>query len=1023
MYSTTIFAYTPLKTWITLIILLSFSICHAQEPEVDSRNLEFVANHGQWHPAVRYQSRLLNGMFYLRQDGFTYDLMDIDIYLKAQEYRHDHPRSRNNPYSLKKHAVEIQFLGLTTSSRIEEKNVQAYYYNYFLGNDRSRWVSGIHPTKALIYHNIYSGVDLRIQAGDELKYEWVISGNQLQQVKEIASVIRGADSLKLDEGNLLIHTSVGTIKEAKPYSYQILNGQRFPVDIRYQLRGDTLSYQIYSELVDGIELVIDPQLIFSTYSGSVGDNFGYTATYDSKGSLYAGGIVDGRGPYPVTPGAYDTVFHDGVGRSPVNLACDISISKYNSNGDQLLWATYLGGVDDEYPHSLVVDRDDQLLLLGTTHSDSFPVTSGAYDTTYNGRFDIVVSKFSEDGQELLASTYVGGEDDDGLVSANSPLAHNYADDFRGDIIPDDDFNVFVASNTKSDNLVTVSPTQPNLKGVQDAFIFELNPDLSEMNWATYLGGGNLDASYSIKLDLQDNIYVGGGSNSDNIAAIDTAYQMNRAGSVDGYIAVFDKESKALKGFSYYGTPAYDQIYFIDLDRKGFVYATGQTEGSINKVGAAYGEDDKGQFIFKIDTSLLNLQWQTTFGNTDNKINLAPSAFLVDVCEHIYFSGWGSDIAPSLPHPGSTNNMETTNDAEQRETDNNDFYILVLDKDASGLLYATYFGGDSTADHVDGGTSRFDKKGVIYQSVCSSCPGYNSIAVNTKEINDFPVSAGAAFTYNSSVRCSNASFKIDLQIKTAVVADFTASPVIGCTPLQVDFENKSVLGNEWLWDFGDNSTSTAINPSHTYSEPGLYEVTLTVIDSNTCNISDVYKRRILVIDKGLAKFELDYNACLDKLTIENQSEGALEYLWDFGDSSTSVEEDPNHFYEKNGNYTIRLIVNPNSFCADTFDQEIQVEKLGNQDFTLYNVFTPNFDGDNDCFQFDGLSTFCKGIRWKVYNRWGELVFETSDPNECWNGEVHNFGPDLPGGTYYYILDLDPNSLSSQDLISGTITLIR
>ena len=154
-----------------------------------------------------------------------------------------------------------------------------------------------------------------------------------------------------------------------------------------------------------------------------------------------------------------------------------------------------------------------------------------------------------------------------------------------------------------------------------------------------------------------------------------------------------------------------------------------------------------------------------------------------ICNHIYFSGWGSSVDPDN-HPGSTENLPVSNDAYQKNTDNNDFYVIVLGEDAKNLLYATYFGGDVTDDHVDGGTSRFDKKGVIYQSVCSSCPP--STDGQTSQVSDFPTTPGSAFETNPSIRCSNASFKIDLQIKTAVIADFIADPIIGCVPLNVSF---------------------------------------------------------------------------------------------------------------------------------------------------------------------------------------------------------------------------------------------
>lgn len=143
-----------------------------------------------------------------------------------------------------------------------------------------------------------------------------------------------------------------------------------------------------------VKTIIDPELIFSTYSGSTVDNFGFTASYDDEGNLYSGGIATSptkflNGAYPTTPGAFDVTFNGG---EPNTFACDIAISKYSSNGQNLIYATYLGGNANDYPHSLVVDKNNQLIVFGTSTSANYPTTSGAADPFYNGDEDIVISK-------------------------------------------------------------------------------------------------------------------------------------------------------------------------------------------------------------------------------------------------------------------------------------------------------------------------------------------------------------------------------------------------------------------------------------------------------------------------------------------------------------------------------------------------------------------------------------------------------------------------------------------------------
>ncbi len=1001
------------------VILVAFQHLFAQQkveanPEPTLPYYEFIANRGQWHPLALYRAEIPYGNLYLESQGITYDLISPEDYHTIHQWKHDHPGMVNTMVP-RKQAIKMYFLGLKHVPQTYASQIQSHYYNYFLGDQPHQWVSNIHPAGQVNYKNVYPGVDFKIDGQDELKYEWIVHQPTTEKINQIQIQIQGADSLAIHDNRLHIYTSVGILYDDLPYSYQIINGELVEVNAAYVLHHDIVSYAITSELDPNYPLIIDPKLIFSTYSGSKGDNFGFTATYDSHGNLYAGGIVDASvQPYPVTPGAYDTSFNQGLGSEPANLACDISISKYDSAGSKLLWATYLGGDADEYPHSLVVDRNDDLIILGTTFSNKFPHTKDCVDSTHAGGTDIIVSKLSEDGTQLLASTFIGGPSNDGL-NQNSNLKYNYSDDFRGDVITDDNGHIFVATTTLSNGIVTKNATQTSKLSAYDGLIFELSPDAKELHWLTYFGGNGSDALYSIKLDKLDNIYVGGGTTSNNLPTLDTSFLPQFQGNTDGIIAIFNKKDKSLKRATYWGTSAYDQIYFIGLDADHRIYATGQTEGQITKTSNTYGENNKGQFIIRIDSALKQVDLVSSFGNTLNQPNLVPSAFLVDVCNHIYFSGWGSNVDP-FNHPGSTNNMDVSADADQLTTDNNDFYILVLGENAETLLYATYFGGNVTGDHVDGGTSRFDKKGVIYQSVCSSCPP--STDGQTSQVSDFPTTPGSAFELNPSVRCSNASFKIDLQIKTAVIADFTVFPPIGCTPLEVKFTNKSILGDSLIWDFGDGQSSNDLNPTHQYINPGEYTITLTVIDSNSCNISSIYQQKVKVIDQSNAHFDVTFDGCDNELSINNLTTKGYEYYWTFGNGDTSIEQHPDYTYSEAGDYTIGLIVNKGSLCESSIQKQISISEEIFPELKLYNIFTPNNDGLNDCFQMDGKLLECQFYKLQIFNRWGEEVFKTNNPQECWNGGVYNTYKILPEGTYYYLLWYGKNS----DPISGIVDLV-
>ncbi len=245
--------------------------------------------------------------------------------------------------------------------------------------------------------------------------------------------------------------------------------------------------------------------------------------------------------------------------------------------------------------------------------------------------------------------------------------------------------------------------------------------MSQIVWAGFLGGNGADASHTIKFDLDGNLVVGGGSSSLNFPATPGTYQTVHAGLVDGWIAKIKNDGTTILVSTLTGTQAFNQVYFIDLDIDGNIYAYGQTTGSFPVTAGVYKNPNSGQFLQKFDPSLSTLIFSTVFGSGSGIPNISPTAFLVNDCNNIYLSGWGGMINSASDFwNSSTSGMPVTTDAFQKTTSGSDFYFIVLTSDASQLLYATFLGGTQSRTHVDGGTSRFDKSGVVYHAVCSGC---------------------------------------------------------------------------------------------------------------------------------------------------------------------------------------------------------------------------------------------------------------------------------------------------------------
>ncbi|HHG85888.1 MAG TPA: PKD domain-containing protein, partial [Bacteroidetes bacterium] len=623
-------------------------------------------------------------------------------------------------------------------------------------------------------------------------------------------------------GNLVLVTSLGEIQEMAPYAFQEYNGALKKVDCNFNLEGNRVTFDFPNGYDAEVELVIDPSLIFGSYTGSFADNFGYTATYDTAGNLYGGGIVFAAG-YPTSTGAFQTTFQGGMAGNPFPSGFDIGITKFNPAGTAIVWSTYVGGTtNNEQPQSLITTENGDLYIYGRTFSSDYPITTGAYQTLLAGGSDIVVTKFSGSGT-LARSTYIGGSGNDGLNIHTSffqnSLYFNYGDDARGEIMLDNQANVYIASCTQSNNFpVTSGVLQSSFGGgVQDGCVFRLDSSLTNMAWSTYLGGAADDAAYSIKVDASQNAFVAGGTNSTNFATTNGVVQASApGGTADGFISQINATGTALIASSYIGTSAYDQCFFLELDAARNVYVVGQTLGTFPVSPGVYSNANGKQFIARYDPGLTTTQISTVFGVGNSTIDISPTAFLVDRCGFIYVSGWGG----SVNFQGTTVGLPTTSGTFQSTTDGSDVYLLVLDPDAAGLQYASFYGGATSAEHVDGGTSRFDKELRIYQAVCAGC-GANS---------DFPTTVGAVSQTNNSTNCNLGVFKFAFEPQD-VLASYQAITLDSCAPFPVSFTNNSIGGVSFEWDFGDASpVVNTFNAFHIYQFPGTYTVTLVVTDS-------------------------------------------------------------------------------------------------------------------------------------------------------------------------------------------------
>lgn len=993
------------------ILLLFFTEIKAQSA------FEFIENKGQWDSRVQFKGEFPTGAFFLQQKGFTVLLNNPEDLLRlGVHHSHDEKipgkgktaqkknsrldvgsindnRKGNSDKILRSHAYVVEFTGASENAEIVPDKTVPSVNNYIIGNDPSKWASNVKIYQAVLYKNIYPNIDLRYYSeGDRLKYDLIVHPGG--DPRSIVMKYTGAEKLSVRNKELIIKTSVGETKEMYPYTFQPddVKGRK-EIPSKYIISGNnTVRFEL-GEYTKTAPLIIDPTLIFSSFTGSTANQYGFTATPGPDGSLYSGGIVFAQG-FPTTPGAFQSSFQGGSGAKGV----DIGIMKFSPNGSQRVYATYLGGNNNDFPHSLVCDPQGNLVVMGRSYSDNYP---GTKVPTAGNRTptdaNIVVTKLNSNGSAYIGSLIIGGTGPDGVNikdlqnGANhggESLVRNYGDDSRSEVILDGSNNIYIAAQTQSTDFpIYGSVSQTTLGGMQDGVVLKINPNCTSIIWSTYLGGSQDDGAFVLELDpMTNNVYVGGGTNSPNLpgdksGTIGSSYSPGSDPAnplPDGFVAILNNNGQLLKS-TYIGTNKLDIIYGLKFDRLGFPYIMGITRGASDwtVVNAAYFRAGSSQFIAKLQPDLSAYVYSTLFGSGSSRPNMSPVAFLVDRCENVYISGWGGWIDASReggdPYDmAGVAGMDVTSDALKSITDNQDFYFGVIAKNATHLLYGTFFGQDGGAygEHVDGGTSRYDQQGVIYQAMCANCYAEPNIRFPTTPGVIGPVNGTRPQPGARAAGCNLAAVKISFNfagVASGPKSFYNNVPdSVGCAPFTVTLRDTVRNGKTFEWDLdGDGITDTITSGfelTHTFTTVGNIRLRQIAVDSATCNMRDTaYINLYVRNDEAFLRIETEKLLPCESLSYEFRNLSTLSptakpfgpasFIWDFGDG---VRTPPigtgavTHNYTSPGTYQVKLILVDPGYCnsIDSIPLELRVAPLVKAQFE-----TP----DTGCAPYEAVFT--------------------------------------------------------------------
>jgi len=586
---------------------------------LQGRTLNFERNDGQYGDSAAFVSRgpnyhlelaptqvrvtLRKAATPLRESG----LLQINRALGAVSYR----------------TLLIELPGANKQALVTGEGEASGQANYFIGNDSSKWRTGVPTYGRVRVADVYPGINL-IHYGNEhhLEYDFEIAPQA--NPASIALRFVGADKISISsEGDLILTLGDEEIRQPKPVIYQNVGGRRKSISGAYVLVGvDTVRFAV-GDYNHDLPLVIDPVVSYWNYvRGAFGvntDDYVWAVAVGNDGSIYMAGETLTAGS--ATTNAYQTNLAGTLAQHG-----DVFVTRQGNEATNKVYFTYLGGVSYESAFGLAVDAAGNAYVTGYTGSTNFPI-SHAVQTNIAGKappgfvspaVDCFITKIGPYGSNLIFSTYYGGPGT-GYSGAG--------DDVGFGIALDANRNIYVAGYTTSTNFPTVNTTFTNAAGSEDGFVLKLDSTGTNIVYAMRLGGTNSDIARDIAVDFSGNPIVIGYTASTNFPITTNALQTLLNGTTnlftdDVFISKIAPNSGALTYSTFLGGTNADRGIRLATDSSGATYVTGWTlSGNFPRTSTNFfsptitNTSAADAFVIKFNPSNTNLDYAITFGGT------------------------------------------------------------------------------------------------------------------------------------------------------------------------------------------------------------------------------------------------------------------------------------------------------------------------------------------------------------------------------------------------------------------------
>jgi|GEM_PF-1496407 len=688
-----------------LLLLLGF----AASADATGGSGYWIANVGQWEGDFQFKCEVGSTIYYVTPQGMT---VDFRSYVGADgnppaasgfdnlaewgfsEVLEKHAAVPRRNLEIKGHVIQIHYSrdprrqvsspAPPTKIAIGE-NKLPHYSNYFLGRDSTKWRSRVSHYQNIIVPEVWPGIDVEYRA-DKQGVETIYHVKPGADPTQIQMEYLGLDApLRVDaQGNLILETSLGDVKEKAPFAFQQVTRTQLHVESSYRVVGDSRMVFELGGYDLAKELVVDPLIYSSYWGGNVPDDI-YDMDVSHNGQIFIVGNTLG-GTFPTTPGSYQDTLPEPNDQGGGFLSC------LTPEADSLIFSTFLGpspGGGETYLRKVACNDEGAAYLYGETNSETWPVTANALQTELWGSGDPFLSLVSSDGTTLEFSTLLGGP---------------YFDDATSMSISQAGFVYLLGASTIG-YPVTTDAIYSNPGPGQVGFVTVIDPLSWSIDYSTFIADGTVPSSQLIPWDMElidpSSVWIAGWAQEyDELPTTPNAVQsevFNDPPSLaDGFLMKLNFESESVDYASYLGGSWQDRLFGIDQINDHQVAVCGAS-GSVDfpltsGVFDTSNADSEGVGGFDGCVSVIDLEH-----------GLLASTFLGGALhdDALYYVQAGQSGITAIGYSSSAD-FPVSEDADDSLLNAHgepvlwalDLVIARLDTDLTTLQYGSFYGGDA-----------------------------------------------------------------------------------------------------------------------------------------------------------------------------------------------------------------------------------------------------------------------------------------------------------------------------------------